>query len=66
MVPQSYIFYKIMNGIAPKYLANYLNINDNQVNKRKASEGNNIKDLEQEVKISNNTFFLSVLMNDVN
>ena len=66
MVPQSYIFYKIMNGIAPKYLANYLNINDNQVYKRKASEGNNIKDLEQEVKISNNTFFLSVLMNDVN
>ena len=66
MVPQSYIFYKIMNGIAPKYLANYLNINDNQVYKRKASEGNNIKDLEQEVKISNNTFFLSVLMNDAN
>ena len=66
MVPQSYIFYKIMNGIAPKYLANYLNINDNQVYKRKASEGNNIKDLEQEVKISNNTFFLSVLMNGVN
>ena len=55
-----------MNGIAPKYLANYLNINDNQVYKRKTSEGNNIKDLEQEVKISNNTFFLSVLMNDVN
>ena len=55
-----------MNGIAPKYLVNYLNINDNQVYKRKASEGNNIKDLEQEVKISNNTFFLSVLMNDVN
>ena len=54
-----------MNGIAPKYLANYLNINDNQVYKRKESEGNNIKDLEQEVKISNNTFFLSVLMNDV-
>ena len=66
MVPQSYIFYKIMNGTAPKYLANYLNINNNQLYKRKASEGNNIKDLEQELKISNNTFFLSVLMNDVN
>ena len=36
-------FYKILNGLAPKYLANYLNINDNQVYKTRASEHNNIK-----------------------
>ena len=29
-----------MNGLAPKYLANYLNTNDNQVYKTKASEHN--------------------------
>ena len=32
-----------MNGLAPKFLANYLNINDNQVYKTRASEHNNIK-----------------------
>ena len=37
------IFYKIENGLAPKYLANYLNINDNQVYKTRASEHNNKK-----------------------
>ena len=36
-------FYKIVNGLAPKYLVNYLNINDNQVYKTRASEYNNIK-----------------------
>ena len=36
-------FYKIVNGLAPKYLANYLNINDSQIYKRRASEHNNIK-----------------------
>ena len=43
MVPQTYIFYKIVNGLAPKNLANYLKINDNQVYKTRASEQNNIK-----------------------
>ena len=43
MVPQTYTFYKTVNGLAPKYLANYLNINDNQVYKTTASEHNNIK-----------------------
>ena len=44
MVPQTYnFFYKIINGLAPKYLVNYLNINDNQVYKTRASEDNNIK-----------------------
>ena len=36
-------FYKIVNGLAPTYLANYLNINDNWVYKRTASEHSNIK-----------------------
>ena len=36
-------FYKIVNGLAPKYLANYLNTNDNRVYKTRASEHNNIK-----------------------
>ena len=31
-------FYKIVNELAPKYLANYLNINDNRVYKTRASE----------------------------
>ena len=39
MVPQTYI----VNGLAPKYFANYLNISDNQVYKTRASERNNIK-----------------------
>ena len=36
-------FYKIVNRLVPEYLANYLNINDSQVYKRRASEHNNIK-----------------------
>ena len=36
-------FYKVVNRLAPKYLANYLNINDNQVYKTEVSEHNNIK-----------------------
>ena len=32
-----------MNGLLPKYLTNYLNINDNQVYKTRASEHDNIK-----------------------
>ena len=59
------LFYKIVNGFAPKYLANYLNINDNRVHKTTASEHNNIKRLEQELKILSNHFFFSVLINGV-
>ena len=40
MVAQTY---KIMNGLAPEYLTNYLNIIDNRVYKTRASEHNNIK-----------------------
>ena len=36
-------FYKIVNGLAPKYLVNYLNINDNQVYKTRASEHSYMK-----------------------
>ena len=32
-----------MNGLVPKYLANYLNINDNWVYKTRKSEHKNIK-----------------------
>ena len=42
MVPETYIFYTIVNGIAPKHLANYLNFNDNRVYRTRASEHNNI------------------------
>ena len=37
------IFYKIMNRLAPKYLTNYLNTNDNVVYNTRASECNNMK-----------------------
>ena len=38
------IFYKIVNGLAPKYLNNYLNTNnDNAVCKTRVSERNYIK-----------------------
>ena len=43
MVSQTYIFYKILNGFAPKYLTNYLNINDYRAYNTRASEHNNIK-----------------------
>ena len=36
-------FYKVVNGLAQKYLAYYLNINDNRVYKTRASEHNNVK-----------------------
>ena len=36
-------FNKIANGLVPKYLTNYLNLNDNQAYKTRASEYNNIK-----------------------
>ena len=36
-------FYKIVNWTAPKYLANYLNINNKRVYKTRASEHSNIK-----------------------
>ena len=38
-----HFFYKIVNGLTPKYTANYLNINDIQVYKTRASKHNNIK-----------------------
>ena len=43
MVPQTYIFYKIVNGLVPKHFANYLNINDNQAYITRTSEHSNIK-----------------------
>ena len=67
MVPQTYIFYKIVNGLAPKYFANYLNINDNQAYKTRTSEHSNIKRFGTRAEnFKQSLFFLSVLMNDVN
>ena len=43
MVRKFTFLYKIVNGLAPKYLANCLNFNDNQVYKTRASEHNNTK-----------------------
>ena len=57
MVPQTYIFYKIVNGLAPKYLPNYLNINDKRVYKTRASEHNNIKRFETRTENFKQSFF---------
>ena len=56
-MPQTYIFYKIVNGLAPKYLANYLNINDNQVYKTRASEHNNIERFRTRTENFKQSFF---------
>ena len=56
-----------MNRLAPKYLANYLNINDNQLYKTEASEHNNIKRIGiNTVNFKQSFFFHSVLTNGVN
>ena len=51
MKSQTYIltsfFNKIVNRLVPKYLTNYLNINDDPVYKTRASERNNIKRFEK-------------------
>ena len=51
-------FNKIVNGLAPKYLANYLNINDNQVYKTRASEQDNIKRYGARTENVNHFFLL--------
>ena len=50
-------FYKIVNGLAPKYLANYLDTNNNWVYKRRASEHNNIKRFGTRTKNFKQSFF---------
>ena len=66
MVRQNYIFlfYKIVNGLAPKYLAYYLNTNDNRVYKTRASDHNIIKRFGTRIENFKQLFF--VLMNGVN
>ena len=46
-----------MNGLAPKYLANYLNIDDKQVYKTRASEHNNIKRFRTTTENVKQSFF---------
>ena len=50
-----------MNGLLPKYLTNYLNINDNQVYKTRASEHDNIKRIGTRMENFKQSLFLSVL-----
>ena len=52
-----HFFYKIVNGIAPKYLANYLNTNDNRVYKTRASEHSNIKRFGTRTEYFKQSFF---------
>ena len=46
-----------MNGLGPKFLANYLNINDNQVYKTRASEHNNIERFRTRTENFKQSFF---------
>ena len=46
-----------MNGLAPMCLANYLNINDNQVYKTRASKHNNIKRFRTRTENCKQSFF---------
>ena len=46
-----------MKGLAPKYLVNYLNINDNQVYKTRASEHNNIERFRTRTENFKQSFF---------
>ena len=57
MVCKLTFLYKIVNGLASKYLVNYLNFNDNQVYKTGASEYNNIKRFGTRTKNFKQSFF---------
>ena len=46
-----------MYGLAGKYLANYLNSNDNQVDKTRASEHNNVKRFRTRIENFKQSFF---------
>ena len=49
-------FYKIVNGLAPMHLANYLNVNNNQVYKKRASK-HNIKRFRTRTENCKQSFF---------
>ena len=50
-------FYKIMNELAPKYVANYLHVNDNQTYKTRTSEHSNAKRFGTRTEIFRQSFF---------
>ena len=50
-------FYKIVYGLAAKYLANYLDSNDNQVCKTRASEHSNVKIFRARTENFKQSFF---------
>ena len=51
-------FYKILKVFAPKYLTNYLNINDNGIYKTRASEHNNKNRFRTRTENLKQSFFL--------
>ena len=50
-------FHKIVNELVPKYLTYYLNMNNNQVYKTRASEYNNIKRFKKRTENFKQSFF---------
>ena len=50
-------FYKIMNELAPKYVANYLHVNDDQTYKTRTSEHSNAKRFGTRTEIFRQSFF---------
>ena len=50
-------FYKIVNGLAPKYLTNYLNINSNPVYDTRASKKNYIRGFKTRTENFKHSFF---------
>ena len=65
-VSKTDVFYKIVYGLAPKYLINYLNTNDNLVYKTRTSQHNNINRFERITGNFRESFFFSMSMNAKN
>ena len=54
-------FYKIVNGIAPKYLTNYLNFNSNPAYDTRTSKKNDIRGLKTRTENFKHSFFPSCI-----
>ena len=67
MVSETDIFFnKVVIGLAPKYLTNYFNTNDNPVNKRGSSERNDIKRSGTRTETFKKLFFPFYVNNSTN
>ena len=53
-----FFLYKIVNGLAPKCLTNYLNTNGNPVHKTRASESSDIKRFGTRIESLKQSFFV--------